>query len=136
MPHCSYDNDDYYDWEEDPLGMGAAEEEQRHIDNDGSNGDSSVNMDDLSDGADDDMEESDNKWADKDLMPEVESRNADSDNDERPPPNNNPILETVNQEEDDSVIDWNEMETSAGMTGTGSGADLLVPSWPNNPPLS
>jgi hypothetical protein len=95
--------------------MGAAEEEQRHINNNGSDGDSSVNMDDFSDGPDDNMEESDNEWADKDLMPELESRNADSDDDEHPPPNNNAIWETVNEEEDDSVTDWNEMATSAGM---------------------
>jgi hypothetical protein len=83
-------------------------------------------MDDLSDGADDNKEESDNEWADKDLTPELEIRNADSDDDERPLSNNNAILETVNEEEDDSVTDWNEMATSVGMTGTGSGADLLV----------
>jgi hypothetical protein len=35
-------------------------------------------------------------------------------------------LETVDEEEDDTVTDWNEMATAAGTGTTGSGADLLV----------
>jgi hypothetical protein len=67
MPRRRHDNRDYYDWEDDPLGLNAAEEEQRSIDNEGSDdGDSSVNMADLSDEADDIMEESDDEWDDED----------------------------------------------------------------------
>lgn len=83
MPRRRHDNRDYYDWEDDPLGLNAAEEEQRRIDEEeqrridshGNDGDSYASLND-------NMEESDDKLAEEDLMPELKSRNVDSDDDE------------------------------------------------------
>ena len=75
MPRRRHDNRDYYDWEDDPLGLNAAEEEQRRIDEEeqrridshGNDGDSYASLNDI-------MEESDDKLAEEDLMPELESQ--------------------------------------------------------------